>query len=614
MQKVAASVLLFVSGALAHTKCSAVKDMFVSAACCNSITDDIYVSRDTPAFVVHSLLSTYEPTVNAWFRFRNDNGVPTVGIRTAQDGFLRDASSVVPSDVDEHTLPTLSMPVDPSTLPVLTHQVEFLSPINKNPSSKTFGLFGNFDEAYQIQAYGGDGGGYTEGFDTPNVFQKSTSAICGPGTPLMVPLAYTQSDPWGGWRAGNRSLIDWEIELAVVIGKELKNANVSTAADAVYGFVVASDTSERGLQVNFGSQPEQGKSWPCFSTLGPYLVPQQEVYNATLVQNNKVRQHFDLRKFLVGPVQAASYISKRTTLKPGDVILMGTYNDHIGAYADEWLQAGDEIGLGIQTLGSFTQTIIPYQPASCAVTSGALLPDESLPFAPTQIYMSGGKSMYTLHDDPDGIGFTVIATSAASPFSEDVASPAVKHVSNLQVKDATSPFKEYMQRFVGSNYSTGTSLVDVEPALLIVIGAHGCNVAAADAHAMIAGYLSGAVFVERGFEYAYNTAKIIQEGYSLDTFFKMSDAIVTPQNFNFTAFDMRLKVDGSVRDQYSTNDFYHTPAAAVEYMSKMVKLQPGDVIAMLPFVAHSTSHSLLVPGNVVTVETTGFSNMSTTLQ
>lgn len=594
--------------------CSDVSKMYTSATCCDPETIDIPVSRDTPPFVSRSILSTYEPTTDAWFRFRDDSGSVKVGIRTAVDGFMRDASSVVTTDIDAQTLPSLAIPGNTASLPILSHKVNALTPLRITTSSKVFGLFGNFDEEYEIQTTDGSSG-YTEGFVTPNVFQKSTSAICGAETQLMAPSAFTKNDLFGGFRAGNRSLMDWEIELAVVIGKELKDADVNAAEDAVYGYVVASDISERGLQLNYGSQPEQGKSWPCFSTLAPYLVPKKEVYNGTFIQNDNVRQQFDMRRFLIGPAQAASYISKRTSLQPGDIILMGTFNDHIGAYADIWLQPGDDISLGIQTLGSFTQKIIPYDAALCAVTPGDVAPSARLlPFEPSQIYMTGGKSLKTMHTDTaEGIGFTVIAAAAASPFAVNVVSPAIKHVANISVQDDDSPFKSYMQRFLGTNYTEGTSLMDVEPALLIVIGAHGCNVDSSEAQSMIHGYLPGAVFVERGFEYAYNTAKIIQEGYSADTFFKMGDTVLASSDFSFSDLSISVEVDGEVRDTYAATDlYYQTPEDAVQYMSKMVKLQPGDVIAMLPFVSHS-SHNLLAQGNTVTLQMSGFSTFSTTL-
>ncbi len=189
----------------------------------------------------------------------------------------------------------------------------------------------------------------------PILFFKSTTALCGPNDAVIIPK--------------NSRKTDWEVELAVIIGKKTSYVAVENALDYVAGYAVHNDYSEREFQLERGGQWVKGKSADTFAPLGPYLVTADEIPDPNalhlwldlngerLQDSNTDDMIFDV-KFLV------SYISQFMTLLPGDVISTGTpAGVGLGFKPPRYLNPGDVVTLGIEHLGQQTQTAVAYQRA-----------------------------------------------------------------------------------------------------------------------------------------------------------------------------------------------------------------------------------------------------------
>ncbi|MEN9390932.1 MAG: hypothetical protein RL017_229 [Pseudomonadota bacterium] len=186
----------------------------------------------------------------------------------------------------------------------------------------------------------------------PVLFFKSTTALCGPNDDVIIPK--------------NSKATDWEVELAVVIGKKASYVELDVSMDYVAGYAVHNDYSERDFQLHRSGQWCKGKGCDTFAPLGPYLVTKDEIANPqklnlwlklngeTLQQSNTDDMIFDV-KFII------HHISQFMTLLPGDVISTGTpAGVGLGFNPPKFLKAGDIVTLGIDQLGSQTQVAINY--------------------------------------------------------------------------------------------------------------------------------------------------------------------------------------------------------------------------------------------------------------
>jgi 2,4-didehydro-3-deoxy-L-rhamnonate hydrolase len=186
----------------------------------------------------------------------------------------------------------------------------------------------------------------------PILFLKSTTALCGPNDAVIIPK--------------NSQKTDWEVELAVIIGKRTSYVEPENALDYVAGYAVHNDYSEREFQLERGGQWVKGKSADTFAPLGPYLVTADEIPDPNtlhlwldlngerLQDSNTDDMIFDV-KFIV------SYISQFMTLLPGDVISTGTPSGvGLGFKPPRYLKPGDMVTLGIEHLGQQTQTAVSY--------------------------------------------------------------------------------------------------------------------------------------------------------------------------------------------------------------------------------------------------------------
>jgi 2-keto-4-pentenoate hydratase/2-oxohepta-3-ene-1,7-dioic acid hydratase in catechol pathway len=184
----------------------------------------------------------------------------------------------------------------------------------------------------------------------PILFFKSTTALCGPGDRLIIPR--------------NSKKTDWEVELAVVIGKKATYVEEKNALSFVAGYCVHNDYSEREFQLERGGQWVKGKSNDSFAPLGPYLVTPDEIKDLDQLRlwlklNGKVMQDGTTANMVFKTPFLISYISQFMTLLPGDVITTGTpAGVGLGMKPPLYLKTGDVIELGIEGLGDQKQVAI----------------------------------------------------------------------------------------------------------------------------------------------------------------------------------------------------------------------------------------------------------------
>jgi 2,4-diketo-3-deoxy-L-fuconate hydrolase len=175
----------------------------------------------------------------------------------------------------------------------------------------------------------------------PIVFMKATSAIVGPNDDVVIPR--------------NSEKTDWEVELAVVIGKKASYVDEASALDHVAGYVLHNDYSERAFQLERGTQWSKGKSCDTFAPLGPFIATPDELeaenVDLWLDLNGEKKQRGNTNDFVFGVANVVSYISQFMSLLPGDVISTGTpAGVGMGEKPPRYLVDGDVViaGLGEQ--------------------------------------------------------------------------------------------------------------------------------------------------------------------------------------------------------------------------------------------------------------------------
>lgn len=187
----------------------------------------------------------------------------------------------------------------------------------------------------------------------PVLFFKATSSIIGPNDPVMLPKGSEKSD--------------WEVELAVVIGKRTSYVSKEEALDYVAGYMLHNDVSERAFQLEMQGQWVKGKSCDTFAPIGPYLVTQSEIadphnLDLWLKVNGEQLQHSNTSDLIFDIPEVVSYISQFMTLLPGDIISTGTpFGVGLGFNPPRFLKAGDVMELGIDGLGVSRQEVVAFQ-------------------------------------------------------------------------------------------------------------------------------------------------------------------------------------------------------------------------------------------------------------
>lgn len=192
------------------------------------------------------------------------------------------------------------------------------------------------------------------GLDVPKepvVFNKWTSAICGPNDQVQIPRGSTKTD--------------WEVELGVVIGKAGRYIDEAKALDHVAGYCVVNDVSEREWQLERGGTWDKGKGFDTFGPLGPWLVTADEVpdpqnLDLWLEVDGHRYQNGNTRTMIFSVAQIIAYLSRCMSLQPGDVISTGT-PPGVGMGVKPqavYLKPGQEMRLGIQGLGEQRQRTV----------------------------------------------------------------------------------------------------------------------------------------------------------------------------------------------------------------------------------------------------------------
>jgi 2,4-didehydro-3-deoxy-L-rhamnonate hydrolase len=190
-----------------------------------------------------------------------------------------------------------------------------------------------------------------QGVDLPKeplFFAKYTTALIGPGDPIVIPPVVTQCD--------------YEAELGVVIGERIRNVSRENALEAVRGYVCANDVSARNLQFADG-QWTRGKSPDTFCPVGPLVpvaeIPDPHALRIRAIVSGEVLQDSTTANLIFGVDEIIRHASLTSTLEPGDLILTGTPAG-VGIFRDpkRLLQPGDEVTIEIEGIGELTNPVV----------------------------------------------------------------------------------------------------------------------------------------------------------------------------------------------------------------------------------------------------------------
>jgi 2,4-didehydro-3-deoxy-L-rhamnonate hydrolase len=184
--------------------------------------------------------------------------------------------------------------------------------------------------------------------EEPLLFAKWPSSLIGPGEPIVIPPIVTK--------------VDYEAELGVVIGERVKGVSKESAFEAVLGYVCANDVSARDLQFGDG-QWTRGKSPDTFCPVGS-MTPRDDITDPhalaiRAIVSGEVLQDSTTANLIFGIDEVIAYVTRTTTLEPGDLVLTGTPAG-VGVFRDpqRLLQAGDEVTIEIEGLGSITNPVV----------------------------------------------------------------------------------------------------------------------------------------------------------------------------------------------------------------------------------------------------------------
>ena len=187
----------------------------------------------------------------------------------------------------------------------------------------------------------------------PIIFQKAPTSICGPNDDTMIPKDSTK--------------LDWEVELGIVIGTRARYLSKKGALDAVAGWCLANDVSERNFQIERGGQWTKGKGCETFGPLGPWLVTKDEIANVQKLDmwldvNGEKCQRGNTKTMVFSAAHIVWYCSQFFVMEPGDVIITGTPPGvGLGMKPPKFLKAGDVVTLGIEGLGEQRQKVVKFK-------------------------------------------------------------------------------------------------------------------------------------------------------------------------------------------------------------------------------------------------------------
>jgi 2-keto-4-pentenoate hydratase/2-oxohepta-3-ene-1,7-dioic acid hydratase in catechol pathway len=273
------------------------------------------------------------------------NGYEKPGMIDSQ-GTLRDLSGVI-ANIDQDTISPKGLAklrkIRPESLPLVRTEPRLGVPYTGITKFVAIGL--NYSD-HAAEA----------GLPIPSepvVFMKATTSICGPNDDTMMPKLATK--------------LDWEVELAIVIGTRAQCVSEEKALDYVAGYTIVNDVSERSFQLAT-SQWDKGKGCDTFGPIGPWLVTTDEITDPQtlgmwLDVNGERMQTGSTKTMIFSCAKIVSHVSHYMTLMPGDIITTGTPPGvALGMKpTPRWLQPGDVVTLGIDGLGEQRQKIVPWQ-------------------------------------------------------------------------------------------------------------------------------------------------------------------------------------------------------------------------------------------------------------
>ncbi|MGD9919718.1 MAG: fumarylacetoacetate hydrolase family protein [Paenirhodobacter sp.] len=262
----------------------------------------------------------------------------------AADGSIRDLGGVVDDVTGAALAPEMLAKIaalDPASLPVAPAGARIGAPVAGVGKIIAIGLnYADHAEEAGMQVP-----------PEPVVFMKAVSAISGPDDPVELPRGAEK--------------LDWEVELAFVIGTRAKYVPLEAAMDHVAGYMICNDVSERAFQAERAGQWTKGKSHDTFAPLGPWLVTRDEVADPQalglwLEVNGARMQTGTTATMVYGVAFLVHYLSQFMTLEPGDIVTTGTPPGvGMGMKPPRFLRAGDVMVLGIEGLGQQRQVVVP---------------------------------------------------------------------------------------------------------------------------------------------------------------------------------------------------------------------------------------------------------------
>jgi 2,4-didehydro-3-deoxy-L-rhamnonate hydrolase len=260
-----------------------------------------------------------------------------------KSGQLRDLSAYV-KDLDGEAYSPASLSklaaVDPASLPAVNGKPRLGAPVTGISKFVAIGL------NYSDHAKETGNPIPTE----PIFFLKANTALSGPNDPVEKPRGSTK--------------LDWEVEIAAIIGSSAKYVSESDALNHVAGYCICNDVSERNFQIERLGQWTKGKSHDTFGPVGPWLVTKDEIPDVQKLSmwldvNGKRRQTGSTATMIFSMAKCISYVSQFMTLRPGDIVTTGTPPGvGTGMKPPQFLNVGDVVTLGIEALGEQRQEII----------------------------------------------------------------------------------------------------------------------------------------------------------------------------------------------------------------------------------------------------------------
>jgi len=260
-----------------------------------------------------------------------------------EQGRVRDLSAhltdLTPESLAEDRLARLRA-IDPASLPLVNESVRLGVPVAGIRQCVAIGL------NYRKHAMEAN----MPIPEEPVIFFKAITSLSGANDDIVLP---PQS-----------KATDWEIELAIVIGRKAQRIAEAQALDYVAGYAIANDVSERDWQIKRGGQWSKGKSFDSFCPLGPWLVTRDEIRNpqglaVELKVNGAVKQSSSTEDMIFSCARIVSYVSQFMTLLPGDAIITGTPGGvGVARKPQEFLKGGDTVSLRISGLGEQTQRVV----------------------------------------------------------------------------------------------------------------------------------------------------------------------------------------------------------------------------------------------------------------